>query len=482
VTGPLGATAVVGPEPEAVAPPGDPHVGSARLGLRERRVLILILLVAAAVRLGWIWYVDNGAPQSDRSGDAYWYWYYGQEIAAGRGYVNPDSGMATAYYPVGFPAILAVLFWVTLHTPIPDNLLALTFLFQAAISVATVWLVFFIGQRLFGTTVGLVAAAVYAVFPNVVYQVATIQVETTFVFLTMAALAVVVGHDWSLGPPGWRRLAAFGVVLAAAFYVRPFSIWLVAGLLLAVVATGAGWRRAVLAASIPLAIVGVATVPWAVRNYARLDTLVVSSTNLGDTLCIDRSMHATGGFQWATHEGCADSRLPEAERYRASTRKAISFVVHHPDRELLQIYRRGRHMFANDLDGILAVDTLSGTPFLTDGEYRAFGRLANGYFYAVVGVGVVGLLWLRKAPVALRRLFLSGLLPLFVIPLLLWGNTRFHVPLLPFLSVLAAVTLCRAVGAIHEWRRAREGGGVTRDLGPAGSDEVVPLRPADARR
>jgi hypothetical protein len=481
VTGPVGAIPADGPVPEAAALQRD----STRLGHRERNLLIAILMVAAAVRLGWIWYVDNGAPQSDKSGDAYWYWYYGHELAAGRGYVNPTTGTATAYYPVGFPAILAALFWLALHTPIPDNLLALTFLFQAAISVATVWLVFFVGQRLFGTMVGLVAAAVYALFPNVVYQVATIQVETTFIFLTMAALAVIVGHEWSLGSPSGPRLAAFGVVLAAAFYVRPFSIWLVVGVLLAVLSTGAGWRRALLSASIPLAIVAVVTVPWVVRNYARFDTLVVSSTNLGDTLCIDRSMDATGGFRWATHDGCVDSTLPEAERYRANTRKAISFVVHHPDRELLQIYRRGRRMFANDLDGILAVDTLSGTPFLTAGEYRAFGRLANVYFYAVVGVAVAGLLWLRQASVALRRLFLSGLVPLLVIPLLLWGNVRFHVPLLPFVSVLAAVAVCRAAQAINEWRRTPEAGGLASAVDPSGSPEAAPLAdisPADARR
>ncbi len=54
------------------------------------------------------------------SGDQYSYWYYGHEIAAGRGYIS----YATACYPIGFPAILAVVFWLSQHTFLPSDVLA----------------------------------------------------------------------------------------------------------------------------------------------------------------------------------------------------------------------------------------------------------------------------------------------------------------------------------------------------------------------
>ena len=134
--------------------------------------------------------------------------------AEGRGYVSYLDGEATAYYPIGFPAILGALYWLGNHVPLVDvDLMLLTGVFQVAVSVATVWLTFVVGRRLIGPRAGLAAAGVLALFPNLVYQVTTIQVETTFIFLTMAALAIVVDHDWSSGPPTRNRLLAFGAVL-----------------------------------------------------------------------------------------------------------------------------------------------------------------------------------------------------------------------------------------------------------------------------
>ena len=54
-------------------------------------------------------------------------------------------------------------------------------------------------------------------------------------------------------------------------------------------------------------------VPWTIRNAVRLDAFVPTSTNTGDTLCLDRFEGANGGFRWADHEGCADPELPEVE-------------------------------------------------------------------------------------------------------------------------------------------------------------------------
>ncbi len=43
----------------------------------------------------------------------------------------------------------------------------------------------------------------------------------------------------------------------------------------------------------------------------------------------------------------------------------------------------------------------------------------------------------------------SGLVGLTVIPLLLWGNPRFHLPITPFLALSTALALDAA------WRRMR---------------------------
>ena len=100
--------------------------------------------------------------------------------------------------------------------------------------------------------------------------------------------------------------------------VRPFSVWMLLGLALAVLATGAGWRRAAVAVAWPVGVLVLVFVPWTIRNAVEMDGFVVSSTNMGDTLCLDRNLDATGRFRWADHDGCVD---PRPARGRAQQRE-----------------------------------------------------------------------------------------------------------------------------------------------------------------
>lgn len=408
----------------------------------HRRTLTAIVVVAALVRLAWALYARPEPPNHwFLSGDQYSYYHYGSEIARGRGYISYVTGEATAYYPIGYPALLGALYFLVLHTPITDDLMLATALMHVVLGTGAVLLTFVVGRALSGVRVGLVAAALLAVFPNIVFQVSTVQLETTFIFLVLAALAVIVTHDWRT-PPGTRRLVAFGAALGTAVLVRPFAAVLLVGLAGALVAARVGWRRTLLGVAIPTAVVIVMSVPWTIRNAVQMDAFVPSSTNMGDTLCIDRNLDATGGFRFADHDGCVDPGLPEVPRNRGNTKKAIQFVLHHPDRELLQILRRGRLMFADDHDGIDAVQTLGGGPFLSPRVVDAGSTTADWYFYAVVALAVAGLpTYARRERRPQRLLVLSGLAGLLVIPLLLWGNPRFHLPLAPFLVLTAAASI-----------------------------------------
>ncbi len=411
--------------------------------MTRKRGLIVVLAVAFVVRLAWLLYAKGHPPTGPlQQGDQYSYWYYGNEIAAGRGYVSYVTHTPSAYYPVGFPAILAVLFWIALHTPITDDLMLVAGLMHVVISTATVFCVWIIGRRLFNPTVGLVAAAILAVWPNAIYQVASLQVETMFVFLAMASLAVVVDHDWASGLPSRNRLLAFGFVLGVSTLVRPFSVWFLVGLFFAGLAVHAGWRKSLVATLIPTAVVIGLSVPWIIRNEIRMHAFVPTSTNTGDTLCLDRNETAQGGFRFADHDGCVDPYLPEVPRNSGNTRKAIDFVIHHPGREMLQWVRRARIEFRSDHDGLLAVQTLGGGPAIGSPSSDRLEWVANAYFFAALGLSLVGLVLLfvrgERGP---RQLVWVAFLSLFWIPILLWGNERFHFPLVPFMALFSAATL-----------------------------------------
>jgi hypothetical protein len=195
----------------------------------------------------------------------------------------------------------------------------------------------------------------------------------------------------------------------------------------------------------PLVIVAVSMVPWTIRNLDALDAFVPVSTNLGDTVCIDRTLDANGTFRFAEHEGCADPSLPEAERSQANVRKALSFVVHHPVKEVQLWGMRTYRIMIDDRIALREVEELAAGRFLPDGIRTMLGIVADAWFFAI------GTLALAGAAVARRRMWatparlisFTTAVSLLVIPMLLWGAPRFHVPLSPFLAIGAAVAITR---------------------------------------
>ncbi|HEX6311005.1 MAG TPA: glycosyltransferase family 39 protein, partial [Acidimicrobiia bacterium] len=349
-----------------------------------------ILLVAAAVRVFWAFYAYRGAPVSAiRSGDQYAYWYSGSELAAGNGYVSVLDGEPTAYYPVGYPALLAALFWTFEHTPIPDNVPLAANLIQAVVGTASVALVFVIGRAIFDTRVGLVAAGITALWPNLVFYVGALMIETWFTFLCLVAVAIIATHNWSTGPPGRARLVAFGVTMGIIALVRPLILFFFVGLVVAVAIAG-GWRRAATSLAWVLLPLVVLVMPWMVRNAVVMDAFTIS-TNLGDTLCIDRSDDATGRFRFAAHEGCVPIQESEVERYRGNIRKAVGWVIDHPDRELKQIVRRGWYTSRYDHDGLKEVENKEEGRFLGHRVRTGLSHTADWYYFVVLAVAAFGI-------------------------------------------------------------------------------------------
>ena len=440
------------PEQPVDAPADQRPVARVRGWIAANPVLVAIVLVGFALRLGWVLVLDPAAPLDwDGAGDQFGYFFHGNEIAAGRGYHSYITGEPTAYYPVGYPLLLAMTFWAGDHLALPGDHIQWALLLNVAVSTASIVLAYLIGRRLFGRAGGLTGAAILAVFPNVVFEMASLQLETMVIFWYLLAAAIVVCHDWSRGLPSTRRLVAFGLVLGVAVLVRPFALWFLLALLVAALVAGTGWRRALRATLVPAALVALVSVPWVIRNAISLDAFVPTSTNTGDTLCLDRYDDATGEWRWSDHEECAPPDAPEVQRNTESTRMALSWVVHNPGRELLQIWRRGLLIFGSDHDGIEAVNTLGPTPELSSDATYAYSVLGDIAFALVQVLAAAGAVVLvatrrRRRPEVVFTLLATA--SLIVVPLLLWGNPRFHLPVSPFFAILAGGAACVGVDAI----------------------------------
>jgi 4-amino-4-deoxy-L-arabinose transferase-like glycosyltransferase len=426
---------------------------TAREPRRVDRAVLLIVLLAAVIRFGFgVAAMDGPVPETwMTAGDQYSYWYYGDQMAHGGGYLSYLDGKATSYYPIGYPATLAAVFWLQDHTPLPDHQPTAVALLHAAMGTATVWFVFLIARAALGRRLALLAALICALFPNLIFNVPTYTLETAFVFWSTAALAVIATHDWATGPPSNRRLLAFGTVLGLSVLTRPFSLPFVIGLVLAMVVTKAGWKRTLQAVGLTLLPVVLLLVPWTIRNLGAMHAFVPISTNLGDTACIDRSMDADGGFRWASGDGCAPPDTPEAERNRENIGNAVRFIVHHPAKELELMGKRLGRMLEHDHSGLQEAESVNFR-VLDPGLRHIAIDVADWWFWATMAMSVPGLVGLlRRAERRPERLLVAvAFLALLLLPIELWGNVRFHIPVLPFAAIAAAA----APLAVHRGVRA----------------------------
>jgi hypothetical protein len=428
--------------------------------------------VALGVRVAWCIH----AARTPAIGDPPAYYYYGVQIAHGEGYTSyyqafqqlaeltsgrdlgiPNDPVPSALYPPGYPAVLGALFWLVLHSPLPEGYIAAAAALNIALSTATLVLAFSIVRRLFDARVALVAAALLAVYPNLVFYNGTLHWETTFIFLVMAALWVLVARPWSERGVPVRRLLLFSVLLGGSVLIRPMSLGLVPALLVASRAAGVPWRRVFAQCAIVVAIVGLMLVPWTVRNVIKMDAPVVVSTEVGAALCVSRQPGARGNKDYTRMEKyCLPSTkgVPfdewEVRENNYGMARARDFVVEHPLQELRLWAPRVRYAYRTDHDSLDDAYTTSIS------LRRTLGRVADRYYYCVLALAALGLPALLRRPP--RLLLLVTTASLAITPILLFGAPRYKVPVTPFFTMIAAVGIVTVADFIH----ARVGGSRSR--------------------
>ncbi|MFV0309173.1 MAG: glycosyltransferase family 39 protein [Desertimonas sp.] len=425
------------------------------------RALAAALGVGFVLRLAWGLWVQRRLPEPLLGGDGYAYWFHANEIAHGRGYHQyecpppaplPCDGPPTAYYPIGFPALLAVVFFLD-RGWLPGGQPQLVALINVAAGTASIALIFVIGRSVFGPRVGVAAAWALALYPSMIIGVATYSIETTFIVVVLGLAVLLIRHAWPQAMSN-RELVGFGVALGIAVQIRPFVAPIVVGLAVAVRVAGLSWRQVARHVLVPVGVTGVLLVPWTIRNAVQLDAFVPLSTNLGDTMCLSRYPGSDGGFAWARHEWCADPTLPEAALNSANIGAALSFIAEHPDEEVVQWWRRLRQMMANDR--FTMVEALAaGSVALPAGVRTGVDRVSDVVFalswiLSIPGAVLLTRGWRRDRATGARRAIVAVTAAgLAAIPLLLWGAVRFHAPLIPFFCLLASATV---VGAPAWWR------------------------------
>jgi 4-amino-4-deoxy-L-arabinose transferase-like glycosyltransferase len=444
-----------------------------------RRPVLVIGALAAVLRLLWVLMMSR-VPRG--LNDLTLYPAAAEGIARGRGYLT-FAGTPTAYYPPGYPLFLAVIQWVLDRVGLGDHLVLAAGVVQALLGGVTAGAVVVVGRRLGGNRVGVIAGLLVACWPNLVVHSSLMLSESLFLAVFAVLLAAVVSM-WPArsrvavraagalpdaasvgdGATGWARASTrtrTGVVLTAGLamglctLIRPQSALLVLPAIALAWALARPGRRE-WAGRVAVLVIGVVLVvgPWTVRNAVVLDAFVPVSTNTGDNLCMGFNPDASGGFMLAeyceTGEFYTDGPAAEVRRDREARHRATTWALENPGRLPALSWDKLRITYADDRDGLAALESFGEDLFLSDGTRRALGITMDLWFFGVLALACTGAVllvpsaWRHRTEDPTGLLVLAVTLASVVVPVAAFGDTRFKVPVAPCFALLAAFAVVSA--------------------------------------
>jgi 4-amino-4-deoxy-L-arabinose transferase-like glycosyltransferase len=400
--------------------------GSSRFG----RGLLLIVFLALGLRVGYVLTVTR---HDHHLYDAIFYELEARQVANGHGFVDPYAGRYAGEPEAGHPP-LTVLALVPAAELGGDVQLWMRFT-MAALGTATVLVVGLLGRELAGERVGLLAAAIAAVYPNLWMNDGLLMSETLAALTTAAA--VLLAYRLLR-----RRTTGAALALGAAcgFAALARAELLLLVLLLAVPAAWAACRRdrraqlraigAVLGATV--VVVG----PWIGFNLARFEKPTFLSTGDGGALvganCPTTYYGDAVGF-WNIY--CVPHRPPRGDLSVDSARdrtKALDYTRAHAGRvPVVVLARVGR------LLGVYAPRQLVNYT-VGEGRPRWASYLGLLTFLLLLPLAVVGGRRLRRRGQPIWPLLAPAVL-VVAAAAIVYGTPRFRVPAEPSVVVLGAL-------------------------------------------
>jgi 4-amino-4-deoxy-L-arabinose transferase-like glycosyltransferase len=433
--------------------------------------LIVITVAGFVLRLAYVWYARRGscdtfAFDTGCPGDARVYHLTANLLAEGKGFINPityllshgKTRVAAADHPPLFELILAAVSFVGFKTWLAHQLVVVC-IGTCSIAVAG-WL----GRDVFGDRVGLVAAGLVALDPNVWINDGNVMSESLTI-LTVLLATWAAYRFWRA--PDLRRSVVLGLAVGVTTLVRPeMSLLVVAVVLpLALWSRSLSFRDRVVRFAAAAVVAGVVVAPWAAYNTSRFHHPVVISTGLGTTL-VDSNCDPTFYGQFIGYYSLTCTpRLPTRSDFDQSDaevlirRRALDYIDSHRRRlPVVVLARIGRTWNLFHVSQGVDLDVFEGRP-------RWASLLGLAAFYPLLALAGYGAVVARR-----RRVALTPLVGPFVIvtftAAITFGQTRYRAPAEGATCLLVAVAVDQVLSRIRGRRAATTDASVS-DTGAA---------------
>jgi 4-amino-4-deoxy-L-arabinose transferase-like glycosyltransferase len=327
--------------------------------------------------------------------------------------------MHLIFHPPLYPFFIAGLYGLT------GGLAAVQWT-QVILSALLVLAVGRVGAMAFGERVGLVAAAITAAFPELVWFGPHFWSETVMLFLLWWAFERLLTSD-ATGRPGPAAVA--GVLWGLTCLTRETVLYFapLAALWLAWRAPRPGGKRC---AAAFLAAVVLTVAPWTWRNWHVFHTFIPVSTSAGLNLW-------QGNVDMTREEvyeeyGSVDGRI---DQYLYARRKAVEAILARQPLWIFEKFVAEMPHFWGDSQTLIHL------------RRRAYGDRSPAFtwtvsaivvlpYVAVLGLFAVGL---ARTPLGRRPLLIAGFVGYYVfLHMVAYGFPRYRLPILPAVFLFAA--------------------------------------------
>jgi hypothetical protein len=373
--------------------------------------------------------------------DELWYYNRAVALAAGQGY-SVDH-VPTAYWPVGWPGFLGIVFWLAGPSPFLGQMLNL--LCSAAIFVLTLRL----GTALFKEElVGRLSVLMLTICPNQITYVPALGTEVFYTALLLFAIdLLVVGSRW--------RLVVSGIIFGIAALTKAQT------LLLPVMLFAAWWvvserprgsSSQLAKVAVIYAAMAAVILPWSVRNYHVFGAIVPISTNGGLTLLAGNNPSAQGDH---TPNDPLVKAVPHgvAEQVAAdhlATSLAITWIRQHPGAAIALVPKKIWRLWAPDGEGEWAYQAGYDDYMKYWFVFRAIRVVNQAYYFVLICLLVVSIPYCYRYRDAMAiPWWVTGYVLIFyttLISIIFSGQSRFHFPMIPWIAMYAAWAILQSTG------------------------------------
>jgi 4-amino-4-deoxy-L-arabinose transferase-like glycosyltransferase len=396
------------------------------------KILLVISAVAFVIRAA---YVLKYGRHLQLGWDATWYTGIGDSLADGRGYsvTCPVIAECTIRQTALFPPVLPVIFAAAAKLGL-SSLVARQLLF-AAIGAITVFLVGWLGYRVGGRVVAIIAAALAAVNPMMILLEGSLMSEP--IIAPLAATALILLVDQMREARTWRWIALGALAGVAALTRGEGPLWLVVVVIpSALVMTRLAWSRRLQGILIATVTMAVVVSPWMIRNAVEFDTPYLGQPNLYGTLA---ATNCDAGYYGSTIGGwvCAEfagvgfaelegSGVTEPEAYEDARERAFTYAGDHVSRWPVVVAAREARAWT-----FLA-------PFKFQTGLSSLRFLVTPYNWFLLIGGVAGMVLAVRRKLAVWPLFfMVGSVTLTIAAT--YGNPRYLASATPAMTVFAAL-------------------------------------------